>query len=231
MRLSKVNLEEEKDKDNYTVKCIDWAFAGKSHATPQGARHDGMTQLSHTVWDHWIDSKSKDPKKDEGDMFVLENGDILERGSNVNAETGEETKYEELWHELEVESMGKKHNHSSVVMRVENAGKNLKGMIVKVGGWCQGILMVDDEMTVERWEHKPGSVTDEERKTLFFNELGQTKTRNDWIRTFKCGQGFVPCKGIVEETSGKLGLNHIIKDHPDYWESPSEWKVIEEYYW
>ncbi|KAK4694601.1 hypothetical protein P7C71_g3004, partial [Lecanoromycetidae sp. Uapishka_2] len=236
VRLFKDKLEEERGKDENTEACIQWAFAGRSHATPQGARKDGMIQLSHTVWDHWIDSKSNDPDKDEGDMWVQKNGDVLERGKNSNPETGEEIEYEELWHDLEVESMGKKHNHSSVVMRAENSEKNLKGMVVKVGGWCQGIMKVGDELTVERWEHKLGSVSDNQQEAVRVQQNGgwrteKGRTRNDWIRTFKLGKGFLPCKDIVEETSGKLGLNHVVKDHPNYWESATEWRVLEEYHW
>lgn len=233
MRLFKDQLAEEKGMNEHTEACIEWAFAGRSHVTPRGARKDDMIQLSHTTWDHWIDSKSNDPDKDEGDMFVQKNGDVLERGKNANPETGEETEYEELWHDLEVESMGRKHNHSSVVMKAENPEQSLKGMVVKVGGWCQGIMKVGDEMTVERWEHKLGSVTDDEREAIRISgwQTEKGKTSNDWIRTFRCGTGYLPCKDVVEETTGKLGLNHVIKDHPDYWKTETEWRVLEEYHW
>ncbi len=118
-------------------------------------------------------------------------------------------------------------------MKAENPDKNIRGMVVKVGGWCQGITKVGDELTVERWEHKLGSVSDEQQEALRRNgwraEVG--KTRNDWIRTFKSGKGFLPCKYIIEGTSGKLGLNFVLKDQPDYWGGSTEWRVLEEYYW
>ncbi len=233
MRLFKDKYEEEKDNEENTEACIEWAFAGRSHTVPQQAKRIGVPQESHTVWDHWIDSKSNDPDKDEGDMFLQENGDVLERGKNKNPETGEETNYEELWHDLEIESIGKHHNHSSVVMRAENPDKNLKGMVVKVGGWCQGITKVGDELTVERWEHKLGFMSEDEREALKRNgwKTAIGKTRNGWIRTFKSGKGFLPCKYVIEGASGKLGLNFVLKDHPDYWESKAEWRVLEEYYW
>lgn len=233
VRILKDKYEEEKSKEENTEACIQWAFAGRSYTVTKGTKKDGMTQSSHTVWDHWIDSKSNSPDTDEGDMFVQDSGDVLERGKQKNPDTGEETEYEELWHDLEVASMGKKHNHSSVVMRAEEPEKNLKGMVVKVGGWCQGIVKVGDELTVERWEHKPGSISDDEREVLrrigLSTELG--KTRNEWIRTFKFGKGFLPCEYIVGGTSGKLGLNFVLKQDPDYWGKEIEWRVLEEYYW
>ena len=234
VRLLKNKLEEDRDIEANAEACIEWAFAGKSRTVAQQAKKLGEGQTSHTVWDHWIDSKSDNPDTDEGDMIEQENGDVLERGKNVNPETGEETVYEELWHDLEIESLGKKHNHSSVVMRAEDLDKGLKGMVVKVGGWCQGITKIGNDLTVERWEHKLGGLSGDKREALTSHSVSEAaadKTRNEWFRTFRSGTGFLPCKHIIAETSGRLGLNHVFKWPYNFPEKEVQWRVIEEYYW
>lgn len=187
-------------------------------------------QLSHTVWDHWIDSRTDNPDSDEGDMWVQPNGDILEKGKNSDPVTGEETEYEELWHDLEVEAFGKKHNRSSLVMRADEPARNIRGMAIKIGGWCEGILKVGDELTVERWEWKPKDCASDVASTEASMET--ERTRNDWMRTFKIGKVPLPCNHICSRTYGKFGLNAVLKCTTDTdWESDIEWKVAEEYYW
>ena len=56
-----------------------------------------------------IDSeKNEDDIKDEGDMFVQEDGTILERGESIDPETGARQEYEELWQDLDIEPIGSK---------------------------------------------------------------------------------------------------------------------------
>ena len=230
MRIYKDKHEEENSKETNTKECIDWAFAGRSHTTPQGGRKDGMIQLSHTIWEHWIDSKSNNPGPDEGDMLVQENGDVLERGKQKHPVTGAETEYEELWHDLEVDAFGKKQNRSSLVLRAEQPESDVRGMAIKIGGWCQGILKAGDALTVERWEWKSGGPNNDETSTEGGKQAA--KTRNGWVRTFKYGEGSLPCEEMCDRTTGKFGLHAVVK-RPTTAESTSEteWKVIEEYYW
>lgn len=210
------------------MKCIDWAFAGNSRAKPQEGHENGMSLLSHTVWDHWIDSKSNNPGVDEGDMWLQEDGDVLERGKQKNPDTGEETTYEELWHDLEVIPLGDKRNRSSVVMRTDDQQKDVRGMAVKIGGWCQGILKTRNDLTVERWERKP---TDD-GESLVYDDNEEGRTRNDWIRTFRCGQGALPCRYMCSNTSGKLGMETVERSYLDDDRNQfNGWRVLEEYYW
>lgn len=187
-------------------------------------------QLSHTVWDHWIDSRTNNPDSDEGDMWVQPNGDILEKGKNSAATTGEETEYEELWRDLQVETFGKKHNRSSLVMKADEPRRNIRGIAIKVGGWCEGIMKVEDELTVERWEWKPTDCASEAASTEASKEDEQT--RNDWTRTFRLGKGTLPCKLMCSRTHAKFGLNALLSSTTDSdWKSDIQWKVAEEYYW
>jgi len=239
--------DEEKSKEANTLACIDWAFAGRSHTSARGAREDGMIKLSHTVWDHWIDSKSNDPGIDEGDMWVQEDGDVLERGKQKHPETGGETEYEELWHDLEVSPLGKKQNRSSMVLRAHKPERKVRGLVVKIGGWCQGMLKTGDDLTVERWERKPATPSDGE--AVVEEGRQEERTHNDWVRTFRVGKGTLPCMYVCSHTGGKLGLDTVLRHRSpdprrtqDWWAHPREqaleeddaqddWKVVEEYYW
>lgn len=240
VRLLLDKLEGAKATGTHTEASMEWAFAGRSHTTPSKAHGKDSEKLSHTVWDHWIDSRSNDPGIDEGDMWVQDDGDVLERGKSKDAVTGQEIEYEELWHDLEVVPLGKKHNRSSLVLRVDDPEKSLKGMAVKVGGWCQAILKVGDALTVERWERKPTAST--ETKDLAAIDNDDTRTRNDWVRTFRIGEGPMPCEHICSNTIGKLGLNGAVRfkgamenfsgyKPDDDWDYEIVWKVLEEYYW
>ncbi len=227
IRILRDKLEEEKSQEANTESCLQWAFAGRSHTT---IIKDSSMQLSHTIWDHWIDSHTNDPVSDEGDMWVQPNGDVLEKGKNKDSVTGEETEYEELWHDLEVEAFGKKHNRSSLVMKAEESARNIRGMAIKIGGWCEAILKVGDELTVERWEWKPTDGPGNVATTEASKENG--RTHNNWVRTFRMGKGILPCENICARTSGKFGLNAVLKSTTDVdWKSDIEWKVAEEYYW
>ena len=187
-----------------------------------------MTPLSHTVWEHWIDSKNNDPAVDEGDMWLRSDGDVLERGKQRHPETGAEFVYEELWHDLDIIPLGKKQNRSSVVMRVDDAENSVRGMVVKIGGWCQGILKSGDDLTVERWERK---VTTDDQ-AVAPDDIDDGRTHNNWIRTFRCGSGALPCRYICSNTSGKIGMHTTERYHTDGDRNRfSEWKVLEEYYW
>lgn len=187
-------------------------------------------QLSHTVWDHWIDSRTNNPDPDEGDMWVQPDGDVLENGKNKDSVTGEVTEYEELWRDLRVEAFGKKDNCSSLVMRADEPERNIRGMAIKIGGWCEAILKEEDELTVERWEWKPSDGASNVASVEVSKEDGRTP--NGWIRTFRIGKGILPCQNICSRTHGKFGLNAVLKSTPDTdWKSNIDWKVAEEYYW
>ncbi|CAF9928970.1 MAG: hypothetical protein ALECFALPRED_004183 [Alectoria fallacina] len=227
VRILRGKLEQEKNQEANTESCLNWAFAGKSHTT---FSQDSSKQLSHTVWDHWIDSRSNNPDSDEGDMWVQPNGDILEKGKNSDPVSGEETEYEELWHDLQVEAFGKKHNRSSLVMRADQPERMIRGMAVKIGGWCEGLLKIGDGLTVERWEWRSTDSASNVAPTEASKE--EKRTHNDWIRTFRLGDGTLPCKDMCSRSFGKFGLNAVLNTITNNdWKSDIEWKVVEEYYW
>ena len=93
-----------------------------------------------------MDSRTTDAVQDEGDMWPLENGDVLEKGAMPRPGTGAVTEYEELWRDLDVAPAWRR----SVVWVLDGR----KGMVIRVGEWMEGILRDEMGITVERWEWK-----------------------------------------------------------------------------
>jgi len=184
--------------DGRPITRLEWAFAGKS-STSQSEVAGGP---AHTIWSHAIDSQTSDPQRDEGDMYEQEDGDVLECGQNIDAESGEVKKYEELWHDIGVELVGQEKDYLSVVLTTDNQDNNTKGMIVRVGNWCQGILKVGEDTTVERWQWSRG---------------------DDWQLVAKLGTKLLICGATFDNSSLELGK--VIRHHD------LDWHVIELYSW
>ena len=122
---------------------LEWGLAGRSVGTP-----------SHGIWIHDIDSRTENPgeERDEGDMFPQpEHPDVvLERGKMRHPESGEIREYEEAWKDPQVLAVDGR--RASVVLETStSAAPGVKGMVVRVGQFCQGILRLGSAIVVERW--------------------------------------------------------------------------------
>lgn len=145
--------------------------------------------MKHSTWHHWVDSRVPGGRwddvtdVDEGDMYPQPDGRTLEKGEMVHPSTGRVTAYEEMWRDLEPAVCGMEQVKYSVVLAVVDDERSVRGMIVRVGQWCQGLLMCGDEVTVERWEYVAVSKETKE---------GQEVDGN-WTRRVRLGQRFLPC--------------------------------------
>jgi hypothetical protein len=142
------------------LSALDWAFAGTSQTSV-----DEDTGIVHAKWEHWIDSKTADAASviDQGTMHSLGDGRSLEKGEMVSPSTGVMTPYEEVWQEVspvEITGYGTE-GKLNVVLILNDEAKKAKGMVVRVGQFCQAILRVDGredggegegKVFVERWE-------------------------------------------------------------------------------
>lgn len=90
---------------------LEWAFAGTSKS------HHDHSGKQYTVWDHWVDSFTKEPEEDKGEMIRLENGDVLEKGTTIDPETGDLKHYEELWTDLPLTPLGDRVQRVCVVLQ------------------------------------------------------------------------------------------------------------------
>lgn len=232
MNLSLDEIHSSSHGKKVSRTALEWAFAGTSHNTPKIIKNDESEKIeySHSVWDHWIDSKStstskttsksnKPPPIDEGDLWQQPNGDVLERGIQADPITGEEYQYEELWGDVQVQVLEGDRERVSVVLKLDvvdddDGDRNARGLVVRVGQFCQGIVMVRDQLTVERWEWVNLAREAE-------NASAESKGR--WCCKVRIGDDSLPCDQAMNLEG--TGDGAIIRS------GGLEWKVIEDYRW
>ncbi|MCJ1352005.1 MAG: hypothetical protein MMC33_001989 [Icmadophila ericetorum] len=213
-------------------KVLDWAFCGTSTTTELGlptassppADQSSGEECRHTVWTHWLDTASEEPESDEGDMYTLPDGDVLEKGFNPKDDGGRE-EYEELWGDEDARATGTEQEQDQegdgkrvcVVLRMEGVEEDKvsgtvgrKGMIVRVGGWVQGILKEDGGFTVERWKW--------------------VEEKGEWENVVKLGMGEMPC-GVTFNMhfTGEGAYKDLDAQLSD--SASSKWTVLEAFQW
>lgn len=124
-----------------------YATAGMSFTRmPQGTETCLAYESTINVqWEHSIDS-SKTFDTDGADMYLLSNGDTMEIGYMML--DGEWKMFKEYWID------GTAPNPSYVAMELNYSvnDPSEKGMAIRVGGYCQGILQNNSRLWVERWQ-------------------------------------------------------------------------------
>jgi len=126
---------------------LDWAIAGtSSRSGPDGGRQSA-------VWNHWVDSRTTGPMRDEAEVEPRADGSEREWGRMLNPDTGLEAEYEEVWRSEELVAAA----GGCVVLQTEEDGaRGERGVVMRLGQYCQGILRVGEEITVERWVWSEG---------------------------------------------------------------------------
>lgn len=159
--------------------------SSSTNITPsQGSENPGQQKLvRHGQWAHWIDSRTADCDGvvDEGDMFdnPPDPGLEIERGRMMNPATGAEADYEEGWRSVPIESVpvpgdggGGAADGSAVsclALRMEgdegdgtgqvnnkNNKRVRRGLLVRLGQYCQALARDGDSITVERLKWDAG---------------------------------------------------------------------------
>ncbi|KAK5989473.1 hypothetical protein PT974_10995 [Cladobotryum mycophilum] len=193
-------INEDDAQKILPLERLDWAIAGFSSST---ARDDGQGgQIFHSNWRHWIDSRHKDAEaaSDEGDNHPRPDGLTLEKGSMVNPATGRDTAYEELWYDPDPKITPPEEKVVSLVLMWEESEVR-RGMVVRVGEYCQGFVRDGDELAAERWAWREGG--------------------GGWERVVKIGsERELPCAEVLNGTRAlKLG-DEILR-------GKESWKVVE----
>lgn len=181
---------------------LDWGIAGTSSSSQRDDGHGNSVR--HSRWEHWVDSRFPDAESaaDEGDMYPQPDDLTLEKGRMVNPATGVETDYEELWRDADPVSTGEDgETVRCIVLQLHDDPSGTRGVVVRLGQYCQGIMRVKDEFTAERWEWS---------------------AKDGWKKSLKVGHGSLPCEAAID-TEGKLDLDQDIRDEGHIW------KVIELY--
>ena len=209
----------ERDRVSYVGgnndEDVEWAFAGFADSSPA---KDGRP--AHTVWTHWIDSKSNTPVSDEGDMYPQPDGDVLERGNMQKPGTGQNCDYEEVWHDLEIRVLEGENHRICTVLKADSPSAHVKGMLMRVGDWCQGILKTSEGLTIERWQW----LDVEERCEEQSSDQGSTLTwEKRWARLARFGSGSLPYPSV-------LGPRKLANESTVQLDG-IEWRVVENYEW
>ena len=197
IRILKDKLLEEGNKETQTLACLEWAFAGVSYTLPLEVPDARPPNAYHSVWEHWLDSKSDNPNTDEGDMTPLADGTTLEEGFNTDPVTGSVSPYEELWRDLPLERSVHALPLLCIVAYAEGTADSMAGMVVRIGAWCQGMIKSRDGMTVERWQVGPTKDLEQDVK---HDDSAKTQdvVREDWKRLFKIGSQELPCQEMCK---------------------------------
>jgi hypothetical protein len=171
---------------------LEWAFAGTSASRPLTIQQHGKSQkrmaedawenLTHSTWTHWVDSRwpvgTKDIPVDEGDMYPIAENLTLEVGHAFHPDLQAVKTHEEMWRDLDTQSTNSVGTRICVVMRCQADEEGVRGVVVRLGSYCQGVLMKGDKCTVERWEWDASRTGEEADK---------------WQRTVRVGDMFLPC--------------------------------------
>lgn len=180
---------------------LDWAIAGTSSSE---LRDDGHgNSVRHSRWAHWVDSRFPDAESanDEGDMFPQPDGLTLEKGRMVNPATGLETDYEELWRDDDPISTEDSGTVRCTALQLHDDTSGTRGVVVRLGKFCQGVMRTKEAFVAERWEWSAES---------------------GWKRSLKVGHGNLPCSAAID-AEGKLTSGQEVG------EGDHVWKVIELY--
>ncbi|KAI1618619.1 hypothetical protein EDD37DRAFT_274523 [Exophiala viscosa] len=206
-----------------------WAFSGTSETSfgPDDAEVT-MPYLAHAVWKHEIDSKGPGIS-DEGDMFLLPNGNCIEVGMMMNPDTRKVMMYKEYWTTPSTEpgsggiwlrGSGGLRRTPCVVARTQGADESKSGVIIRVGDFCQSIARHEEKgVLVERWQRLP--ISWEPPREDIDGGDGVTEWSKDWrSNTAKDDhtEDLMPCMWICR---GNRRLGDEIVVHG------IKWKVVE----
>jgi hypothetical protein len=191
LRLNKPELNEPAlPNQGGPMERLNAAFAGKSTSQPVEREDEDTVTMRHAAWDHWVDSAypvgAPNIPIDEGDMYPLPDGREVEVGLMESPFTGDICTYEEMWKEVAVKVCGDEGMKWCVVMRVDDVARQTRGVVIRLGQYCQGILKVREHTTVERWEYMADDEAEE--------HLGM----GEWTRTVRLGDLFLPCLVAVK---------------------------------
>ncbi|KAF4977387.1 hypothetical protein FZEAL_6077 [Fusarium zealandicum] len=178
-------LTDQPASEPLPLSRLDWAIAGITTSTqrpdPTGA------PTSYSTFDHWISSRSLTPElfPDAGFMYPQPDSLTLEKGTMVNPDTGVDTAYEELWDDASPSAVPGEAGVRALVLQAHDEQRGVRGSVVRLGRYAQGLLRVGDAIALERWEWRDG-----------------------WRRTVRMGDEELPCERILGEEA--LGEGDVV---------------------
>ncbi|KNG46940.1 hypothetical protein DDE82_006359 [Stemphylium lycopersici] len=213
-----------------STQPLEWAFAGTSTSVPTtplpSTTEQEWKNVTHSTWTHWVDSRFSvgDPNipVDEGDMYPISRDLTLEVGHAWHPALKAEKTHEEMWRDEDVLSTrlgsddttttttGKAKSKICVVLRCQADVAGVRGVVVRVGQYVQGVLMRGDKTTAERWEWRAE------------NE-GRGEVEK-WQRTVRVGDEFLPC--AVAFRTAVLAVGGKVRFHEFEWVVEEVWEWL-----
>ena len=186
-----VDIRFAKANGSQKDTAVNWAFAGNCDMTvlpgamtaltgPQSQDDSvsGFPCMAHGKWDHIVDSDPTFTGVDEGDIFLLANGDSVEIGIMPNPKTGKKEMYKEYW-------TAPKPTPSTlnpcVVARMD--GPDCEGFLIRIGDFSQGIVRSGSDVWLERWSrsHSKDDPWDRDPRSKLGNDQGSVAIPSMWI--------------------------------------------------
>lgn len=176
-----------------------------------------ITTIRQCTWTHWVDSRgpvsihthsdskatlgtqpppspvTPDDWTDTGTIYPTDKeNETLEKGRMLN-DRGMMQDMEELWRDFIPQRLPGEEKAVSIALTAENKVLGTKGMVIRVGGWCQGIIRSSNgEIGVERWRFSPGGLLDGLVKR--YDDSAPQQQEGRWHKIFKLGKMSLPCE-------------------------------------
>ncbi|KAF0645415.1 hypothetical protein FPSE5266_09941 [Fusarium pseudograminearum] len=149
----RILLSDDDSTDILPFSRLDWAIAGTTVSTQKPDAEGVLT--SHSTFIQWI--SSRELGNDAGFMYPQPGEDLtLEKGSMVNPDTGIDTAYEELWHDATPTAVPGEPDVRVLVLQTDDEEKGVRGCVVRLGRYAQGLIRVGEKIALERWEWTEG---------------------------------------------------------------------------
>jgi hypothetical protein len=195
----------ESSPSNNQSNTLEWGFAGHSESRPKSE-----PGVSHSTWTHFVDSRfpvGAEIPVDEGDMYTISEKLTLEHGHAFHPHYKAVKTHEEMWEDEDIltfktSSDPAEESKLCTVLRLQDDTKGIRGIIVRLGQYIQGIVVMGDQVAAERWEHT--------------KEIG-------WKRTKRVGKQFLPCGALTRQEMMAVGGTVEYKTF--------EWAVEEVWKW
>lgn len=205
----------------FAQASLHWAHAGQvtELQTQECGIGKSCTKKAHScLLKHLIDSDARHgecPIVDRLLMYDRVDGTILTRRRCEDPITLFEYKHQEVWRPLQTARTctpeGSSETVQDIVLVLDQPELQARGMIIRVGHYCQGMIMVQGVLTVERWQfmlgHFPSirSLEAQREGILGDYSLPNERTKPMWCRTARMGWEFIPSVATFDARKVRAG--------------------------
>ena len=159
-----------------------------------------MPYSAHCVWDHDIDSKGEGIS-DEGDMYMLPNGDCMEVGVDTGPATGKVYMYKEYWTGPDGT---RKVRHRPCIVAKMTGQTGSGGMVIRIGDYCQGIVR---QPAAKHDSHAVGTysiLVERWTRGLVEAEESSATTGSGWVQDWRSNtpgdtKPSMPCEWLLND--------------------------------